>query len=293
MTEPLVFGHLDRGALVPLIRIDDAADSRLSDYTGLTDVARRSRHEPSLGIYIAESETVIRIAVEAGHQVKSLLMAERWIEPLSDLLPSISADDAGQTPLYVADNDTLERITGFNVHRGALAAIYRPELPDLGDLLDSLEGIAAPRIAILDGLVNHTNVGAIFRSAAALGADAVLISPTCADPLYRRSIRVSMGTVFQVPWTRIDSWSELGRELKARGFAVAALALDANSTDIETFAAGAPPRLALVLGTEGTGISAEARGICDALVEIPMRGDVDSLNVAAASAVAFWALRPH
>lgn len=274
-----------------VMRIVDPDDPRLSDYTGLTDVARRSKHEPSLGIYMAESETVIRIAVEAGHRVKSLLMAERWMEPLADLLPSIGADESGETPLYIADYETLERITGFNVHRGALAAIYRPELLGLEALLDSLEGIAAPRIAILDGLVNHTNVGAIFRSAAALGADAVLISPTCADPLYRRSIRVSMGTVFQVPWTRFDSWEELGDSLRSRGFAVAALALSDDARDIEEYAASAPDRVAVILGTEGTGISAEARSICDAIVRIPMRGDVDSLNVAAASAVAFWVLR--
>jgi tRNA G18 (ribose-2'-O)-methylase SpoU len=275
------------------IHIDEATDLRISDYTGLTDVARRSKHEPSLGIYIAESETVIRIAVGAGHQVKSLLMAERWIEPLSDLLPVIGADESGDIPLYVADTALLEEITGFNVHRGALAAISRPALPTLDALLDSIEGLAAPRIAILDGLVNHTNVGAIFRSAAALGADAVLISPTCADPFYRRSVRVSMGTVFQVPWTRIDSWGQVGEALKARGYDIAGLALDERSRDIESYAAEAPARLALVLGTEGTGISSEARGICDALVEIPMRGGVDSLNVAAASAVAFWALRPR
>jgi tRNA G18 (ribose-2'-O)-methylase SpoU len=244
-----------------------------------------------MGIYMAESEMVIRIAVEAGHRVKSLLMAERWIEPLADLLPLIGADSAGETPLYVADYETLEQITGFNVHRGALAAIYRPTLLTPDALLDSLEGVATPRIAILDGLVNHTNVGAIFRSAAALGADTVLISPACADPLYRRSIRVSMGTVFQVPWTRFDSWSVLGEALRSRGFAVAALALSDDSVEIEEYAASAPDRLALILGTEGTGISAEARGICDAIVRIPMRADVDSLNVAAASAVAFWALR--
>jgi tRNA G18 (ribose-2'-O)-methylase SpoU len=278
---------------VPVIGIEDPADPRLSDFTGLTDVARRSRHEPLMGIYIAESEMVIRIAVEAGHRVKSLLMAERWIEPLADLLPVIGADTSGQTPLFVADNETLEQITGFNVHRGALAAIYRPTLLALDELLDSLEGIVAPRIAILDGLVNHTNVGAIFRSAAALGADAVLISPTCADPLYRRSIRVSMGTVFQVPWTRFDSWSDLGLALQSRGFAVAGLALTEDSVDIEEFAASAPERLALIMGTEGTGISADASAICDATVRIPMRGDVDSLNVAAASAVAIWALRPR
>ena len=278
---------------MPVIGIEDPADPRLSDFTGLTDVARRSRHEPLMGIYIAESEMVIRIAVEAGHRVKSLLMAERWIEPLADLLPVIGADTSGQTPLYVADNETLEQITGFNVHRGALAAIYRPTLLALDELLDSLEGIVAPRIAILDGLVNHTNVGAIFRSAAALGADAVLISPTCADPLYRRSIRVSMGTVFQVPWTRFDSWSDLGLALQSRGFAVAGLALTDDSVDIEEFAASAPERLALIMGTEGTGISADASAICDATVRIPMRGDVDSLNVAAASAVAIWALRPR
>ena len=276
-----------------VIGIEDPADPRLSDFTGLTDVARRSRHEPLMGIYIAESEMVIRIAIEAGHRVKSLLMAERWIEPLADLLPVIGADTSGQTPLFVADNETLEQITGFNVHRGALAAIYRPTLLRLGELIDSLEGIVAPRIAILDGLVNHTNVGAIFRSAAALGADAVLISPTCADPLYRRSIRVSMGTVFQVPWTRFDSWSDLGLALQSRGFAVAGLALTEDSVDIEEFAASAPERLALIMGTEGTGISADASAICDATVRIPMRGDVDSLNVAAASAVAIWALRPR
>ena len=273
------------------IRIEDPADPLLSDYTGLTDVARRSKHEPSMGIYMAESEMVIRIAVEAGHQVKSLLMAERWIEPLADVLPAIGADEAGETPLYVADYETLEQITGFNVHRGALAAIYRPTLLTLEELLDSLAAITSPRIAILDGLVNHTNVGAIFRSAAALGADAVLISLTCADPLYRRSIRVSMGTVFQVPWTRFESWSVLGQALRSRGFAVAALALSDDSVEIEEFAESAPDRLALILGTEGTGISTEARAICDAIVRIPMRADVDSLNVAAASAVAFWALR--
>lgn len=274
-----------------LIRIQDPADPRLSDYTGLTDVARRSKHEPSMGIYMAESEMVIRIAVEAGHQVKSLLMAERWVEPLADVLPGIGADEAGETPLYVADYETLEQVTGFNVHRGALAAIYRPTLLTLDELLDSLAAITSPRIAILDGLVNHTNVGAIFRSAAALGADAVLVSPACADPLYRRSIRVSMGTVFQVPWTRFESWTVLGEVLRSRGFAVAALALSDDSVEIEEFAESAPDRLALILGTEGTGISAEARCICDAIVRIPMRADVDSLNVAAASAVAFWALR--
>ncbi len=276
---------------VTVIRIEDPADSRLTDYTGLTDVARRSKHEPSMGIYMAESETVIRIAVAAGHRVKSLLMAERWIEPLADLLPRIGADDSVDIPLYVADYETLEQITGFNVHRGALAAIYRPALPTLDELLDSLDGADAPRIAILDGLVNHTNVGAIFRSAAALGADAVLISPTCADPLYRRSIRVSMGTVFQVPWTRFESWPVLGEVLRARGYGVAALALNDDSVDIEEFARSMPNRLALILGTEGTGISADAASICDAIVRIPMRADVDSLNVAAASAVAFWALR--
>jgi tRNA G18 (ribose-2'-O)-methylase SpoU len=276
---------------VRVIQIEDPADPRLSDYTGLTDVARRSKHEPSMGIYMAESEMVIRIAVEAGHRVKSLLMAERWIEPLADLLPLIGADSAGETPLYVADYETLEQITGFNVHRGALAAMYRPALLSLDELLDSLDSITSPRIAILDGLVNHTNVGAIFRSAAALGADAVLISPACADPLYRRSIRVSMGTVFQVPWTRFESWTELGHVLRSRGYAVAALALSDDSVDIEEYAATVPDRLALILGTEGTGISSDARGICDAIVRIPMRADVDSLNVAAASAVAFWALR--
>lgn len=274
------------------IDISDPSDLRLSDYLGLTDVARRSRHEPGMGIYIAESETVIRIAVEAGHQVKSMLMAERWLEPLADLLPSIEGAETDRVSVFIADYDLLEQVTGFNVHRGALAAMHRPALVSLDSLLDSLAGIASPRIAILDGLVNHTNVGAIFRSAAALGADAVLISPQCADPLYRRSIRVSMGTVFQVPWTRFDSWSLLRSALVARGYEVVGLALGETSQSIEMYANSCSSRLAMVLGTEGSGISEEALGICDALVQIPMRGDVDSLNVAAASAVAFWALRP-
>lgn len=274
------------------IDISDPSDPRLSDYLGLTDVARRSRHEPGMGIYIAESETVIRIAVEAGHQVKSMLMAERWLEPLADLLPSIEGAEPDRVSVFIADYDLLEQVTGFNVHRGALAAMHRPALISLDSLLDSLVSITSPRIAILDGLVNHTNVGAIFRSAAALGADAVLISPQCADPLYRRSIRVSMGTVFQVPWTRFDSWSLLRSALVARGYEVVGLALGETSQSIEMYANSCPSRLAMVLGTEGSGISEEALGICDALVQIPMRGDVDSLNVAAASAVAFWALRP-
>ena len=274
-----------------LIRIEDPADPRLSDYTGLTDVARRSKHEPSMGIYMAESEMVIRIAVEAGHRVKSLLMAERWIEPLADLLPGIGADEAGETPLYVADYETLEQITGFNVHRGALAAMYRPTLLTLDELLDSLAAITSPRIAILDGLVNHTNVGAIFRSAAALGADAVLISPACADPLYRRSIRVSMGTVFQVPWTRLVAWPDDLDLLRAAGFTIAALALTADAVALDDFASAPPERVALLLGTEGDGLSAGAITAADVCVRIPMQGGVDSLNVAAASAVAVWALR--
>ena len=275
-----------------MIGIDESTDPRLSDYFNLTDVVRRSKHEPKLGIYIAESEMVIRTAVAAGHRVKSMLMADRWLADLEDVIVTANAGEHGSIPVYLAKAPVLESVTGFNVHRGALAAMYRPKLPTLEHLLDeSCAAGSQSRIAILDGLVNHTNVGAIFRSVAALGAHAVLVSPTCADPLYRRSIRVSMGTVFQVPWTRFDSWPAGVAGLRSHGFHLAALAPSDRAVDIDQFAQTAPDRLAVILGTEGVGLSQEALAATDFLVSIPMRAGVDSLNVAAASAVAFWALR--
>jgi tRNA G18 (ribose-2'-O)-methylase SpoU len=264
--------------------VDDPHDPRLADYLQLTDVALRRRMEPSRGIYLAESEKVIRRALAAGHRPVSFLMAPRWLADLADLVAQASRDGI---PVYAADHPVLEALTGFHLHRGALAAMARPVLPAVGELL-----VDARRVAVLEDVVDHTNVGAVFRSAAALGVDAVLVTPQCADPLYRRSVRVSMGTVFQVPWTRIDPWPRGGVEsLRAAGFTVAALALAEGSVTLEELAAAPPQRLALVLGAEGDGLSRQTVAAADLAVRIPMAGGVDSLNVAAAGAVAFWALR--
>lgn len=280
---------------MPVVRVTDPADPALADYTRLTDVALRAKHEPAKGLYIAESSTVIRRALAAGHRPRSLLMAERWLADLSDVLDAVGAGPDGDVPVYLGEPDVLEAITGFHLHRGALAAMHRPPLADVGVLLaDARGGAGARRVAVLEDVVDHTNVGAVFRSAAALGVDAVLVSPRCADPLYRRSVRVSMGTVFQVPWTRLATWPGGLADLRALGFTVAALALSEDAVTLDDLVArpaGPPERLALVLGTEGDGLSRGAIQAADVVVRIPMSGGVDSLNVAAASAVAFWATR--
>jgi len=268
-----------------VIRIDDPNDARLSDYVGLTDVALRSRSEPEKGLFIAESTSVIERALAAGMTPRSFLMEERWLEPLAAMLAEADAVEDGEVPVFVADRDVLRSITGFTVHRGALAAMHRPPLPTMDDVLPS----AGPCLAVvLEDIVDHTNVGAIFRSVAALGADAVLVTPRCADPLYRRSVRVSMGTVFQVPWTRMTAWPEGADALRSRGFTVAALALTEDSVGLDEVVL--PERTALVLGTEGDGISVRGLAAADVQVRIPMAGGVDSLNVAAAAAVAIWEL---
>ncbi len=261
------------------------AAAALADYVALTDVALRRRAEPERGVYIAESEKVIRRALAAGHRPRSLLMARRWLVDLADVVARAEADGI---PVLVGEHEVLESLTGFHLHRGALAAMGRPVLPDVADLIRS-----ARRLLVLEDVVDHTNVGAAFRSAAALGADAVLVTPRCADPLYRRSIRVSMGTVFQVPWTRVDPWPGGVDTLHAAGFTVAALALTADAVSLDDLAADPPERLALVLGTEGDGLGARTLAAADLAVRIPMAGGVDSLNVAAAAAVAMWALRPR
>ena len=271
---------------VPLVTLTDPDDPAVADYTRLTDVALRSRHEPSKGLYIAESSTVIRRAVAAGHRPRSFLMAPRWLESMADVLLEVGAGEHGDVPVYVADEEVLERLTGFHLHRGALAAMHRPPLAPVADLV-----AGARRVAILEDVVDHTNVGAAFRSAAALGVDAVLVTPRCADPLYRRSVRVSMGTVFQVPWTRIDPWPGGVETLRDAGFTVAALALADHAVTLDDVAADPPERLAWVLGTEGDGLTRGAVEAADLVVRIPLAGGVDSLNVAAAAAVAFWATR--
>jgi tRNA G18 (ribose-2'-O)-methylase SpoU len=265
------------------IEITDPTDPRLADYVALTDVVLRRRTEPERGLYIAESQKVIRRALRAGHKPRSYLMARRWLDDLSDIVADAEADGI---PVYFGEHEVIERLTGFHLHRGALAAMQRPVLPDVESLL-----AGARSVVVLEDVVDHTNVGAIFRSAAALGVDAVLITPSCADPLYRRSIRVSMGTVFQVPWTRIDPWPGGLELLRAAGLTVVAMALTDDSVSLDELEADPPERVALVLGTEGDGLSRRTVEGADVTVRIPMAGGVDSLNVAAASAVAMWALR--
>ncbi|WP_353827565.1 TrmH family RNA methyltransferase [Agromyces sp. SYSU T0242] len=259
--------------------VTDAASDAVADYARLTDVALRSITEPERGIFIAESAKVIRRAIASGCTPRSVLMEEKW---LADLAPHLEPFDI---PVHLADAAGLEAITGYRVHRGALAAFERPALPDPGELLAD-----ARRVVILEDIVDHTNVGAIIRSVAALGADAVLVTPRCADPLYRRSVRVSMGTVFQVPWTRLPDWPEARALLTAHGVHVAALALAEDAVTLRALADDPPAKLALVLGAEGDGLSRRALDAADTIVTIPMAHGVDSLNVAAAGAVALYAL---
>ena len=252
----------------------------MRDYTQLTDVALRSVREPAEGLFIAESSKIIRRAHAAGLSPRSFLTSPKWLFDLADI---ISVSDV---PIFIGTDAAVETLTGFHLHRGALAAMARPALAPVASLVED-----ARRIVIIEDIVDHTNVGAIFRSAAAFGADAVLVTPRCADPLYRRSIRVSMGTVFQVPWTRIETWPGGIAELQEVGFHVAALALDDDSVSLREFAATAPERTAVVFGTEGDGLKRSTIAACDSTVMIPMSGGVDSLNVAAASAVTCFALQ--
>ena len=277
--------------IIELTSADLSADPRLDDYTRLKDVKLRSKLEPERGLYMAESTNVIERALRAGHNPRSFLMSSRWLPTLSPLIEAATgAGDGADVPVFVAPEDILEQMTGFHLHRGALAAMQRPVLPTLNELLATARGGRPAR------LVDHTNVGAAFRSAAALGVDAVLVTPSCADPLYRRAVRVSMGTVFQVPWTRLQSWPGDIALLQDAGFTVASLALSDDSVSLDDFATlpalqGPDARLAMVMGTEGDGLGRRTIAASDYTVKIPMDHGVDSLNVAAASAVVFWATR--
>ena len=271
-----------------IIEINDLSDPALDVFARLTQAQLRSRLEPEKGVFIAESPKVIARALDAGLLPLSLLMERRKIEgPAQEILARCPAD----TPVYTADRDILTALTGYQLTRGVLAAFHRPALPGVEVLCRD-----ARRVAVLENIVDSTNIGAIFRSAAALHIDAVLVTPSCCDPLCRRAVRVSMGTVFQVPWTQIGAepadWPIAGlARLKALGFKTAALALTDRSVSIDDPALMAEPRLALVLGTEGDGLTADTIAHCDYTARIPMSHGVDSLNVAAASAVAFWQLR--
>ncbi|THJ67558.1 RNA methyltransferase [Arthrobacter echini] len=261
--------------------VHSSDDPRISDYRKLTDVQLRLLKEPAEGLYIAEGPKVLRRAIDAGHAPRSFLLTSSWVPGLDDVLARFP-----DVPAFVAADPVLEAITGFPLHRGALAAMHRPPPRLLSDVL-----APARRVAVIEDLIDHTNLGAIFRSAAALGIDAVLLSPRSADPLYRRAVRVSMGSVLQVPWVRVNTWPDDLEVLGAAGFTLAALALTPDATPLGVFDARAHERLALLLGTEGHGLSGSALSRADVNLTIPMHAGVDSLNVAAAAAVAFWECR--
>lgn len=269
-----------------IIKITDFHAPELDPYARLTQNQLRNRLEPEKGIFIAESPKVIDRALDAGYEPVSLLMERRQITgPAAGILSR-----CGDAPVYTADRELLAALTGFELTRGVLCAFRRPAPRPVEELCRD-----ARRVAVLEGIVDSTNVGAIFRSAAALNMDAVLINPSCCDPLCRRAVRVSMGTVFQVPWGQLgDSpadWPEKGMDvLHALGFKTAAMALSDRSVSIDDEQLAREPKLAIVLGTEGDGLAASTIASCDYTVKIPMSHGVDSLNVAAASAVAFWQL---
>ena len=282
---------------VEVLRIDSLEDERLDAYVRLTERALRCVLEPQKGIFIAESAKVIERAVRAGYEPVSFLLGERWLDQMMPLFERLVVrEGAGPVPVFVASMELMEQLTGFNVTRGALAAFRRPRQIPVDEFLGGVVEAAGERpvrVCVLEGIVAHTNVGAIFRSAAALNVDGILVSPTCCDPLYRRSARVSMGTVFQVPWTYIPKgdWAENSMEtLKKLGFCTAAMALSDRSVSIADPALSQEEKLAIILGTEGDGLAASTIAACDYTVKIPMSHGVDSLNVAAASAVAFWQL---
>lgn len=269
-----------------IVEITDFHAPELDPYARLTQNQLRCRLEPEKGIFIAESPKVIFRALDAGYEPVSLLMERRQITgPAAEILTR-----CGDAPVYTADRELLAGLTGFELTRGVLCAFRRPAPRSAEELCKE-----ARRVAVLEGIVDSTNVGAIFRSAAALNMDAVLINPSCCDPLCRRAVRVSMGTVFQVPWAQLGEtpadWPGQGlARLRAMGFKTAAMALSDRSVPIDDEALAAEPKLAIVLGTEGDGLAHATIAACDYTVKIPMSHGVDSLNVAAASAVAFWQL---
>lgn len=262
--------------MVQLVEITSADDPRLADYRDLRDVELRKNLEAEHGLFLAEGEKVVRRAVEAGYDARSFLMAPRWLDGLADVL------DTSDAPCFVIEEALAEEVTGFHVHRGALASLRRRPLPEVDDVLTG-----ARSVLVLEDLVDHTNVGAILRSGAALGFDAVLLAPRCADPLYRRAIKVAMGAVFSLPWTRLPDWYDALPALTERGFTTVALTLAPDAVPIEEAVAGVE-KVALVLGSEGHGLSPRWEQSADRRAIIPMSAGIDSLNVAAATAVACY-----
>lgn len=265
--------------MADLVEVTSAEDPRLGDYRDLRDVQLRQSLEATHGLFLAEGEKVVRRAVEAGFVPRSFLMAPRWLEGLSDVLAR------SDVPCYVVSEELAEQVTGFHVHRGALASLERRPLPSVESVVDG-----ARTLLILEDVVDHTNVGAAFRSAAALGVDAVLLAPRCADPLYRRAVKVAMGAVFALPWTRVPDWYDALPAISGLGFTTVAMTLAADAVPLEEAVAGVD-RPALVMGSEGHGLSERWTRAADRRAIIEMSAGIDSLNVAAATAVACYVAR--
>ena len=263
---------------MPIIPITELSDPRLADYSHQTDVALKKARSSEHGLYLAESALVLQRALRAGHRPRSVLALGASVDEAVSLV-------GDEVPVFSGPPELLEQLTGYLLHRGLIASMHRPALPTVESLLKD-----ARRVVILENVVDPTNVGAIFRSVAGIGADAVLVTERCSDPFYRRAIRVSMGTVLQVPWARLGEWGDASGTLHDAGFHIAALALEPGAVALREFAASAPDRVALVLGTEGEGLTREAIDAADTIVQIPMRHGIDSLNVAATAAVAMYAL---
>lgn len=261
------------------ISVSDPGDACLADYVGLTDVELRRRKEPADGIFIAEGEKVIHRAVAAGYRLRSLLLSEKWLPSMGEVIARTDA------PVYLADDALLEQVTGFAVHRGALASMERRPLPTPAEVLST-----ARRVAVLEDVNNHTNVGVVFRAAAALGMDAVLLNPRCADPLYRRAVKVSMGAVFAVPYARLADWPGGLAAVREAGLTTLALTPAESAVALPAVPRRRLERCALLFGAEGPGLTPEALAAADIAVRIPMSHGVDSLNVGAAAAVAFYAV---
>ncbi|MEU8837601.1 RNA methyltransferase [Streptomyces roseus] len=272
--------------MADLITVEDPDDPRLRDYTGLTDVELRRRREPAEGLFIAEGEKVIRRAKDAGYEMRSMLLSAKWVDVMRDVIDELPA------PVYAVTPELAERVTGYHVHRGALASMQRKPLPAADELLAAEAAEAGHRIAVFEGFVDHANLGAAFRSAAALGISAILLSPDCADPLYRRAIKVSMGSVFSVPYARLEQWPADLEKVREAGYRILAMTPSEKATPLDQVPPERFERSAIMLGSEGHGLSTYALRAADEWVRIPMAEGIDSLNVAAASAVAFYATRP-
>ncbi|WP_404291259.1 TrmH family RNA methyltransferase [Glutamicibacter arilaitensis] len=264
-----------------ILRVEDLhEDARLDEYLRLSEAHLRMRTDVENGLYIAESTTVVNRAINAGHVPRSFLLAEKHLGQLTEEFERFP-----EAPIFIGDDQQLQDLVGFHLHRGAMASMNRPAPLDLSEVLT-----ASSRIAILEDVADHTNLGAIMRSASGLGVDAVLITPKCVDPWYRRSARVSMGTVFDLPWVRLNSWPEDIQILKEHGYTMLAMELTEDAVPLNAVEITQAKKFAMVLGNEGRGVAEQTLALVDQAVMIPMHREVSSLNVGAASAIAFWHL---